>query len=77
MRTRAPTSAGPLGLASATSGFDTTGTAGSGAFAGGSAASDQVVATQTQAGGNTIIQLADGSTITVVGVAHFDASFFH
>jgi hypothetical protein len=53
--------AGPLSLSSAT-------------FAGGAGG---VVATQSHEGGNTVIHLADGSTITVVGVAHFDSSFVH
>jgi hypothetical protein len=35
------------------------------------------VATQSQDGGNVVVQLEDGSTITVVGVTHFDASFSH
>jgi hypothetical protein len=37
---------------------------------------DQVVAVQTLDGGNTVLHLADGSTITLVGVTHVDASFF-
>jgi hypothetical protein len=53
--------AGPLSLSSAT-------------FAGGAGG---VVATQTHDGGNTVIHLEDGSTITVVGVTHFDSSFVH
>jgi hypothetical protein len=54
--------AGPLSLSSAT-------------FAG---SAGGVVATQTTDGsGNTIIHLEDGSTITVVGVAHFDSTFVH
>jgi hypothetical protein len=64
--------AGSLGLASATSGFDAGGGSG---FAGGG--SGGVAATETQDGGNTVVQLEDGSTITVVGVTHFDASFVH
>lgn len=59
-----PVDAGPLGLASATT------------FAGGTGPTP-VVATQTQSGGNTVVHLQDGSTITVVGVTHLDASFFH
>jgi hypothetical protein len=54
---------GPLSLSSAT-------------FAGGGSAGG-VVATQTHEGGNTVIHLEDGSTITVVGVTHFDSSFVH
>ena len=38
---------------------------------------DQVVANQTQEGGNTVIHLPDGSTITLVGTTHVDASFIH
>lgn len=53
--------AGPLSLSSAT-------------FAG---SAGGVVATQAHEGGNTVIHLADGSTITVVGVTHFDSSFVH
>ena len=66
--------AGPLGLSSVTP-------QGAGApqdqaqFAGNlPAGSDQVVATQSQdGGGNTIVHLEDGSTITFVGTAHIDA----
>jgi hypothetical protein len=74
----AQSGSGPLGLASATSGFDTvTGPGqGSGGFAG-AGGSAQVVASQTQAGANVQVHLQDGSTITVVGVTHIDASFFH
>ena len=46
-------------------------------FAGAAVGGSQVVATETQAGGNTVIHLEDGSTITVVGADHVDASFFH
>jgi len=53
--------AGPLSLSSAT-------------FAG---SAGGVVATQTQESGNTVIHMEDGSTITVVGVTHFDSSFVH
>jgi hypothetical protein len=35
-----------------------------------------VVATQEHNGGNTTLHLADGSSITLVGVAHVDSSFF-
>jgi hypothetical protein len=41
------------------------------------AGTEQVVATQTQEAGNTILHLPDGSTITLVGVNHVDASFIH
>lgn len=56
--------AGPLDLSSAT-------------FAGGTGSSTGVVATQSQSGGNTVVHLQDGSTLTVVGTTHVDASFFH
>jgi hypothetical protein len=59
-----PGGSGPLDLSSAT-------------FAGGAAAGGQIVATQSDSGGNTVVHLQDGSTITVVGVTHFDASFLH
>ena len=36
-----------------------------------------VVANQTQDGGNTILHLPDGSTITLLGTTHVDASFVH
>jgi hypothetical protein len=67
--------AGHLSLASVTGGYDTTvGSAGDPRFAGGLPAStEQVVATQTQVGGNTVVSLNDGSTITFVGVIHVDA----
>lgn len=38
---------------------------------------DHVVANQTQEGGNTVIHLSDGSTITLVGSTHVDATFTH
>jgi hypothetical protein len=38
---------------------------------------EQVVAAQTQHGGNTVLHLPDGSTITIVGTTHVDASFLH
>jgi serralysin len=62
------------------SGFDTVSGPGAGgvAFAGQvQGGTDQVVATQTVVGGNTILTLPDGSTITLVGVTHIDASFVH
>lgn len=37
----------------------------------------QVVATAQEQNGSTLITLPDGSTITLVGVAHIDSSFFH
>lgn len=40
-------------------------------------AGDHVVANQTHEGGNTVIHLPDGSTITLVGTTHVDASFIH
>jgi hypothetical protein len=36
-----------------------------------------VVATQEQSGGNTTLNLPDGSSITLVGVTHVTSSFFH
>ncbi len=39
--------------------------------------SGQVVATHTAEGGHTVIHLADGSTIHVVGVTHVGATFIH
>jgi hypothetical protein len=61
------------------SGFDTvSGPQGEGKFAGSLPAStEQVVATQTQEAGNLVLHLADGSTITLVGVTHVDSSFIH
>jgi hypothetical protein len=41
------------------------------------AGAEQVVATHTADGGNTLLHLPDGSSITVVGVTHIDATFFH
>jgi hypothetical protein len=41
------------------------------------AGTEQVVATQAQEAGNTILHLPDGSTITILGVTHIDASFIH
>jgi hypothetical protein len=67
--------AGHLGLASATSGFEAA--KGTANFAGGHGATEHVVASQTHAGGNVVVHLHDGSSITVVGVTHIDASFFH
>jgi hypothetical protein len=75
-----PSNAGSLSLASITHGhgLDTASATHPANFAGGAAAgTEHVVATQTQAGGNTVLHLHDGSTITVVGVTHIDASFFH
>jgi hypothetical protein len=78
---------------SSTSGFDTVGGAGqgsgfdtvsgpnqgSGGFAGQpqGGGTEQVAATQTQDGGNTTLNLPDGSTITIVGTTQVDSSFFH
>jgi hypothetical protein len=62
------------------SGFDTVSgpEQGSVRFAGGTTAgTEQVVATQSQSGSNIILHLPDGSTITLVGVTHFDATFIH
>jgi len=68
-----PASAGHLGLASATSGFEAA--KHTAHFAGGHAASEHVVASHSHAG-NVVVQFHDGSSITVVGVTHIDASFF-
>ena len=47
-------------------------------FSGGTPATiDQVVATSHVEGSNTTITLHDGSTMTLVGITHFDSSFFH
>jgi hypothetical protein len=63
------------------SGFDTVSgpSQGSGGFAGQpqGGGTEQVAATQTQDGGNTILNLPDGSTITIVGTTQVDSSFFH
>ena len=40
-------------------------------------ASESTVVTQSQQGGNTVVHLPDGSSLTVVGVTHVDGSFFH
>jgi hypothetical protein len=79
--------AGPLSLASVTgggsgkagSGLDTvSGLQGGMRIAGTLAAgTEQVVASQTQQGGNLVLHLSDGSTITLVGMTHIDASFIH
>jgi hypothetical protein len=41
------------------------------------AGTEHVVATQTHEGGNTVLHLPDGSSMTIVGVHHIDATFFH
>jgi hypothetical protein len=73
---------GALSLASVTRGSGSGGSGtntvvGSGGdprFAGGlPAGSEQVVATQTQLAGGTLVTLNDGSTIHFVGVLHVDA----
>jgi len=69
-----------LTLAHATSGptgLDTVAAApqGSSALAGQLTSSAQTVVSQS--GGNTVLHLADGSTITLLGTPHVDASFFH
>jgi hypothetical protein len=80
--------AGPLSLASVTggggsdprgSGFDTvSGPQGDLRVAGSlPAGTEQVVATQAQEGGNLVLHLSDGSTITLIGVTHVDANFIH
>ncbi len=72
---------GGAGLQGA-SGFDTvtgphSGPGSFGSHAPQGAGTEQVVATQTQEGSNTVLHLQDGSKITVVGVSHIDSSFFH
>jgi hypothetical protein len=69
-----PASAGHLGLAAATSGFEAAKATAN--FAGGHGGTEHVVASHSQAGGNVIVHMHDGSTLTVVGVTHIDASFF-
>ena len=69
-----PASAGHLGLASATSGFEAHAKH-TAHFAGGHGASEHVVASHSH-GGNVVVQFHDGSSMTVVGVTHIDASFF-
>jgi hypothetical protein len=61
------------------SGFDTVSAAhGDVRFAGSApAGSEQVVATQTLEGGNTILHLQDGSTLTLIGITHVDTTFIH
>jgi len=54
---------GHLGLAAATK------------FAGGHG--HQVTADHAHSAGSTVLHFHDGSTITVVGVTHVDASFLH
>jgi hypothetical protein len=81
--THAPSpQAGHLGLASVTAGFDTSsgGTTGPGLRISGTlqgSGTENVVASQTTEGGNVVLHLPDGSTITVVGVTHISASFIH
>lgn len=40
-------------------------------------AADQVVATQTHHDGGTTFHLNDGSSLTLIGVAHINSNFFH
>lgn len=48
------------------------------AFAGQNHASIQkVVASQEVKDGNTTLHLPDGSSMTLIGITHVDASFFH
>jgi hypothetical protein len=75
----ARSTAGPLSLAQVTgagpggSGHETTsGPPGDPRFAGSPAGSEQVLATQTQAGGTTTLTLHDGSVINFIGTPHFD-----
>jgi hypothetical protein len=67
------------GSNTAGSGFDTvSGAQGDVRFAGNApAGSEQVVATQTVEGGNTILHLQDGSTLTLIGITHADITFIH
>jgi hypothetical protein len=67
------------GSATVGSGVDTvSGLQGDARFSGAApTGTEQVVATQTQDGGNAILHLPDGSTITLIGVTHVDASFIH
>ena len=86
---RAGSTAGHLSLASVVdyhetvkgsggSGFDSVAGPSSGELAGqaGGGAGDNIVSTHT-AGGNTLIHLPDGSSLTVLGSTHLDGSFFH
>jgi hypothetical protein len=70
--------AGHLSLASIGSGFDTVNTPehGGGAPTPVGSGSSGVV-TQAQDGGNTVVHLPDGSSLTIVGANHVDASFLH
>jgi hypothetical protein len=67
------------GGGSSGTGFDTvSGPQAGGGFAGNlPAGTEQVVATQTTEGGNTVLHLPDGSTITLIGLTHVDSSFVH
>jgi hypothetical protein len=70
--------AGALSLAQVTGGAGgsghqpTSGPPGDPKFAGSPAGSEQVLATQTQAGGTTTLTLHDGSVINFIGTPHFD-----
>jgi hypothetical protein len=71
---------GGSGADTVSSGFDTVSGPGQGAsgFVGQvQGATENVVATQTTDGGNTILQLHDGSTITIVGTTQIDQFFSH
>jgi hypothetical protein len=48
-----------------------------GGLAGQSAASTEHVITTQSSGGNTIVHLPDGSSLTVVGSTHVDGNIFH
>ena len=58
------------------SGFDTVNAPGTSGVVSGGASSD-VVATQSTDGGNVVVHLSDGSSITIVGTNHIDATFNH
>ena len=58
-------------------GFDSVNSPSAGGLAGQPAgASDNLVTTQAS-GGNTIVHLPDGSSLTVIGTTHLDGGFFH
>ena len=64
------------GAGGAGSGFDTITAPGASSDIPHAQGGSDVLATQGQEGGNTVVHLADGSSITVLGVTHIDASFF-
>jgi hypothetical protein len=80
--TGADTAAGAHGVTAGAgqgSGFDTvTGPDHGMPVAGaGQPTADQVVATATHQQGNTTLHFGDGSSMTLIGTAHIDPSFFH